>query len=350
MYCPNHPKGQCPCEMGLKRRLAEQLILDHLGQAILSSPAWLIELEAAFEKAYTANHDRAPLEEANLRRQLADIELRRENLMRLAEKGDTDPDLMKRVAERRREAQDLRDRLHQIEASQTVTPSKLTRESLVDDLKNLSERLRGSETDAGEVLRRLLGGRIIVAEVKTEGSSLRFLRGSLQVRVYDVSQAIGRGDEIEDVDSPAVISRVIDFIDPECVSVENDLRDRAWAMYVKGTLAKEISSELGINRNRVAKLLEVAADIHGETLVDGRSRRSNLARKHLEPPLYQAIAPNVMEQFDRGELYATIAKTLNVDINTIRKSVNWWHHKQGIAAPDGRSRRITLELKCQKPL
>jgi hypothetical protein len=121
-------------------------------------------------------------------------------------------------------------------------------------------------------------------------------------------------------------------------------------MYVKGTLAKEISSELGINRNRVAKLLEVAADIHGETLVDGRSRRSNLARKHLEPPLYQAIAPNVMEQFDRGELYATIAKTLNVDINTIRKSVNWWHHKQGIAAPDGRSRRITLELKCQKPL
>lgn len=38
MFCPNHPKGQCPCAIGLKRDLAERLILGEVGDAIQVSP------------------------------------------------------------------------------------------------------------------------------------------------------------------------------------------------------------------------------------------------------------------------------------------------------------------------
>lgn len=349
MYCPNHPKGRCSCATGLKRELAESLILGQVGEIILSSSEWLCELETELARAYAAIYERVPSEEANLRRQLADVESRRENLLRLAETGDVDSDLKRRLAERRREARDLRDRLQQIESRQPAAQSSPTRENLVADLENLAERLSGSEAAANEVLRRLLGGTVVVEEVKMTGSRHGFLRGTIRVRVYDVSHAIGKGEELHEVDSTTVVSRVIDFVDPNIVNAETDLRGRAWTMYVeKNMLVKEISSELAINRNRVAKLLEEVAAADGERLVDGRTRRSNLSRKHLEPPPYQTIASSVMELFHQRELYSTIASTLDVDINTIRKSVKWWHESRGLPTPDGRSRRMILNVKCRK--
>lgn len=127
---------------------------------------------------------------------------------------------------------------------------------------------------------------------------------------------------MDSLDSSAVVTRVIDFLDPEPSMAMGEFRDRAWALYAEGRLAKEISGELGVNRNRVMKMLEEVAADRGEKLIDGRTRRSNLARKHLEPPLFQALAPSVMEQFHRGDLYSSIASTLKIDINTVRKSVN----------------------------
>ncbi len=348
VYCPNHSKGQCSCATGLKRELAERLILDQVGELIRTSPEWLGELETALLQASKTLHERAPEEVEALRRQLVEAESRRDNLLRLAEDGELDPDLKQRLAMRRQQIRELRDRLQQFEPKQNVAESVPTRESLMADLENLAERLKGSAAAAGEVLRGLLGGKILVEEVKPAGTRHGFLRGILQVRIYDVSQTIGLGDGIDCRESSAVVTRVIDFLDPEPLTVVDELRDRAWALYVEGRLAKEISAELGVNRNRVVKLLEETAADRGEKLIDGRTRRSNLARKHLEPPLFQALAPRVMEQFHRGDLYSSIASTLKIDINTVRKSVTWWHHQQGLAAPDGRSRRLLLDVKSRK--
>ncbi len=348
LYCPNHPKGQCPCATGLNRELAERLILNQVGSIIQQTPEWLDELEAALVQANALRQQRAPTEAAALRRQLSDVESRRDNLLLLAESGEADPDLTRRLAERRREARDLRDRLRQLESHQCVSVVAPTRESLIADLQNLAERVHGSEAAAGEALRQLLGGKILVEEVTQIGSSRKYLRGTLRLRVYDVSQAIGREAGMDEIEAPEVISRVIDFFDPDIQAEAGSLRERAWLMYKEGRLAKEISAELEINRNRVADLLQEAAAVHGENLVDGRTRRATLSMKHLEQPLFQAIAPRVMELFDGGELYATIASTLKVDINTIRKSVTWWHECRGLQAPDGRSRRLELEVKSRK--
>lgn len=348
VYCPNHPKGQCSCATGLKRELAERLILDQVGELIRTSPEWLGELETAVLQASKTLNERAPNEVEALRRQLAEAETRRDNLLGLAEDGDLDPDLKKRLGMRRQEIRELRDRLQQFESNQHVAESVPTRESLMADLENLAERLKGSAAAAGEVLRGLLGGKIVVEEVKPEGARHGFLRGTLQVRVYDVSLTIGRSDGIDSRESSAVVTRVMDFLDPDPLTVVVKLRDRAWAFYAEGRLAKEISAELGVNRNRVMKMLAEAAAARGESLLDGRTRRSSLTRKHLEPPLFQTIASSVMEQFHRGDLYSSIASTLKIDINTVRKSVTWWHHQQGLAAPDGRSRRLRLDVKSRK--
>lgn len=348
VYCPNRPKGHCSCATGLKRELAERLILDQIGELIRTSPEWLSELENSLLQVNQTLGERALNEVEVLRRQLIEAESRRENLLRLAEDGDLDPDLKKRLAARRQEIREIRDRLQQFESKQTVIDSAPTRDSLMADLENLAGRLQGSAAAAGEVLRGLLGGKIVVEEVIPNGARHGFLRGTLQVRVYDVCQTIGRSDGMDSHESSAIVTHVIDFLDPDPMTVVDELQDRAWALYAEGRLAKEISGELGVNRNRVMKMLkEVAAD-RGEKLIDGRTRRSNLARKHLAPPLFQALAPSVMKQFHRGDLYSSIASTLKIDINTVRKSVNWWHHQQGLAAPDGRSRRLQLDAKCRK--
>lgn len=348
MYCPNHPKGQCPCATGLNRYLAEHLILNWVGKTILVTPEWLSELEQELAHALTATNERGPSEESELRRQLAEVESRRDNLLRLAEDGIPDPDLKMRLAERRRELHELRTRLQRMETRQVVAQDSPTRESLVADLQNLAERLRGSESAANEALRRLLGGKITVEEIKPTGKRHGFLRGALHMRIYDVANAMGHLTGVGTFDSSSVVSRVMDFVDPEHQSAAQDLRDRAWQMYSAGRLVKEIGTELKVNRNRIAKLLEEAAVMHGEAFVDGRSRRAHLARKHLEPPLFQKIAPQVMELFQRRELYATIAGALNIDINTVRKAVCWWHESNGLPAPDGRSRRLELEVKSRK--
>lgn len=168
------------------------------------------------------------------------------------------------------------------------------------------------------------------------------------MRVYDVSNTMGHVESTDHGESATVVSRAIDFVDPDVRNSENELLERVWQMYSAGRLVKEISAELNVNRNRIVRLLKEAAAIHGETFVDGRTRRANLSKKHLEPPLFQAIAPRVMEMFHRGELYATIASTLQIDINTIRKTVVWWHETNGLPPPDGRTRRQGLEVKSRK--
>ncbi len=345
MFCPNHPKGACACATGLDRWLAERLILAAVGAIILESPAWLSTLETELAKASAEIRDRVPAEEQEVRRQLTDVETRRENLLRLAESGQADPDIQRRLAELRDQAHELRQRLKELESRRCVADEAPTRESLAADLQHLGERLQGAESAAGEVLRQLLGGRIVVHETTRPGSRQRYLRGTLHARVYDVSSAIGRQQGLEDAGSAPVVSRVIDLLDPERLTVEADLRDRAWQMYAEGRLVKEISAELGEHRNLIAKLLKQAAEARGEQLVDGRSRRSRLEKKHLQPPLYQAIAPQVMQLYEQGELYGTIASQLKIDINTVRESVNWWHASQGLTAPDGRERRKGLGHK-----
>jgi hypothetical protein len=82
-----------------------------------------------------------------------------------------------------------------------------------------------------------------------------------------------------------------------------------------------------------------------QTTVFGRKRRSTLQKKHLEMPLYQRIADEVVELMSGNLLLEEIAEKLDVDRNTVTSAIRWWHEARGLPVPDGRSRLQNLNRK-----
>jgi hypothetical protein len=78
---------------------------------------------------------------------------------------------------------------------------------------------------------------------------------------------------------------------------------------------------------------------------DGRARRSQLQKKHREPPLYEQLVGPVMELFQRCKHLGEIAVELCCDRNTVTKVVRFYHESRGLPVPDGRTRRKTLPRK-----
>ena len=63
----------------------------------------------------------------------------------------------------------------------------------------------------------------------------------------------------------------------------------AWELYKQDKLNQQIVVELNCGKSKVTRLLRYAAAKHGETLVDGRSRRAKLAQKHNEHILFSTV-------------------------------------------------------------
>ena len=112
----------------------------------------------------------------------------------------------------------------------------------------------------------------------------------------------------------------------------------------------EIRAVLKCSRSRVAKLIRQAAEARGEVVEDGRTRRSKLSKKHLEPPMYQQIAERAVALWNDSDLLIDqIATELNVDRNTITHAVAYWHKLHNLPVPDGRTRRKRLSQKSSQP-
>jgi DNA-binding NarL/FixJ family response regulator len=135
---------------------------------------------------------------------------------------------------------------------------------------------------------------------------------------------------------------MIDFQEP---SVLNERSEQVKQMVDAGLMMAEIAQKLGLHRNQVTFALQHWYATRGTNAPDGRTRRSMLIKKHLTPPLYQAIAPKVIELMASGKLLYTIAKELNVDRNTVTQAIDWWYRSQNLPVPDGRTRRKDLDHK-----
>jgi DNA-binding MarR family transcriptional regulator len=138
------------------------------------------------------------------------------------------------------------------------------------------------------------------------------------------------------------IKVVIDYREPpEFIA----LSEKAKALYDTGMMNAKIATELGCARSYVTKLLKYWFESRGLVMLDGRSRRASLKQKHVEPPLYQQIADEVMVLYQQKMLLQDIADMLKVDRNTVTSAICWWHQVRGLPVPDGRTRRKELEVK-----
>jgi len=350
LECPGHRKGACECRTQLPRVRSEHQILDIIGERLLTNPNWR---EAVYEAMSRAWHDQissGPDKARELKSQVNECERRIDRLVTTIETSDDpDPDLLKRLAERRAERQDFARRERQLQSQPIATPTPPTREWADQQLARLGELLGSGTPAAADALRNVLHGPIVVEEVTVPGKKRRFWRGKLVFDLIRVVSAVRttppRMDNSAESEPALTETIMIDFREE---SRAEQLAERAWELYEQGLMYVEIAEQLEISQMYVTKVIRTAATQRGITSLDGRHRKAGHDRKRTPPPPCRAIQNEVMQMLGEGLLMREIATHFHVSLNLLTRSVAAWHIERGLPVPDGRTRRKSLLIR-QRP-
>jgi site-specific DNA recombinase len=196
---------------------------------------------------------------------------------------------------------------------------------------------------AREAIEILTGGRIDLEQAGERRAQRGWLRGRFRARLIPFLTAKAAGVAGDGVEA-AGVEVVVEYREP---TEAEAVGDRVKALYDRGLLIKAIASELQISRNLATKALALWHEGRGLEVPDGRSRRSTLEKKHLELPKYARLADEAKELWDGGLLMEEIGERLDCDRTTLTRAIAHWHETRGLAVPDGRARRKTLERKSR---
>ncbi len=247
-------------------------------------------------------------------------------------------------AERSRVLADLA--AHEAAGKRTIVPP--TFQETVEVLAELEQILvsaTNAETDdemrvPRRIIDELTGGRIELLQMGQRKAQQGWLQGRFRVRLLSFLAERVAGVRSEQADQGMEV--VIDYREPSQTEIDSE---RAKKLDDEGLMRAQIANRLGCSRSRVTALLKHWHESRGLEMPDGRSRRASLKQKHIDPPLYQRIADEVMALCQQGMLLQEISDRLQVDRNTITSTVRWWHEARGLPVPDGRTRRKGLDRK-----
>jgi hypothetical protein len=216
-----------------------------------------------------------------------------------------------------------------------------------EQLRHLGGVLCNGSPAAAHALRALVGGQIVVTEIRQPGRERHYLRGRFTVTSMAIAEGLVGPSKVpgeHTIPAPEGLAEeiVIDFRELPEIEV---LSEKAKTLYDQDMMNAEIAEQMGCSRSRVTAMLRFWFDSRGLEMPDGRTRRATLRRKHLTPPLYQEIADQVMDLYRQEVLLQDIADTLKVDRNTITSAIRWWHETRRLPIPDGRTRRKDLKQK-----
>ncbi len=345
LFCPGYAMGTCSCQTQLRRDRAERMILDQLGLQIFAHVTWSQQVLKETLAAWRAVEAAVPSELAAARQNLTDVEQKITNLLDRVEDGRGGPELDERLAQRRAEKRELAGRIERLARVDQDHRPQPTAEWVAERLSNLSEVFTQATPAAAHALRDLVGGAIVVHEIREAGRKRHYLQGRFSISSGSIAKAIvgltgpGGGQLAADGLTEEI---VIDFREPASIVAESE---QAKALYDQGLMNAEIAKQMGCARSRVTQLLKFWFESRGLEMPDGRSRRSTLKKQHLAPPMYQEIADPVMALYEEGLLLGDIAEQLECDRNTVTSAIRWWHEERGLPVPDGRSRRKELDVK-----
>ncbi len=267
--------------------------------------------------------------------------------------GETDDDL----CQSEKDLRDMRTERATLQAEITrlnAMASKPTRIPTDDEVRRVLQELhavllfgRQREDTASshalrEVIALLTGGKIVCHQAGEAKCKRGWIRGTFALQLVNgVCQQMG-GDRIAGNE----IQMDVDFIErPE----SELLADEVKKLYDQQLPIKLIAKRLGKGLALVRRALDYWFDSRGLTQEDGRTRRSGLPVKHIEPPMYQKISDQVHTLAEKGLLFQQIARQLDVDRNTVTQAWKFWHRSRGLIAPKGQTRRRSLDVKCEKP-
>jgi len=349
MVCPlcrAMPAAERPLYTVLNRRLAAELLIAKLVE-LLAGDAALVEQSIAVCRSAAEGAQRPdPQAAVRLRQELGQLERAVAVTRRtIGESAEEQAQAERTIRELQGDAAGVRADLARLEASAQQIPRVPTADEVRALLNEATSRLTAAvTTDDLEVVaqaRRMLElvtyGRITLEQQGLRAPKRGWLRGRFRVRL--LAYLVGEcGGAVHD-DGVEV---TVDFRRP---SPRDAQAEQAWALKAEGLLCVEIASRLNCSKGKVTKLLKHAAQERGVPYEDGRSRRSNLERKHREPPLFERVAPEVGRLVDEGLLLIEVAERLNLDRTTLTKAYNKYRRDQGLPPLDGRARRKLLEHK-----
>ena len=227
-------------------------------------------------------------------------------------------------------------------------PSEKELQDILDELGEVLTRAAESEDEeelgkAMSVVLDLTGGRVTLSQQGERRPKQGWLRGTfhLQLLATLMNRAGCPTDGGEEIGEPIEI----DFREP---SPAERLADSVKSLWDQNLLVKQIARTLSeqegepVSRNLTRLAVAHWFTSRGLPVPDGRSRRSNLSEKTVDPSLPKRIADGVMKLFNQNLLLSEIANRLGVNPDTVTAAVRHWHESQGLPVPDGRSRRRTL--------
>jgi hypothetical protein len=341
LFCPTYQHGGCSCQTTLRRDLAEELILKEISTRILADPNWFEATLNYLLVAWRRMLATLPSELRDSEVALAEVNRMVSRLVDSIERqDDPDPDVQERLTSRRAERRTLEAKLADLRQKSDQIPSEPTKAWVAEQLRQLREVLSGKTPAAAIALRALVGGRIVVEEVREEGRKRFFLRGSFQIELGQVVSAIGINPVDVVGDGKVIETITIDFVRTNPLDAK---ADEAKALRDQGLSHKEIALKMNRWPSQITKYLQHWSKIHRQPLP---TRPRKVDRQFCK---YQLIADEVMRRVNNGELLREIAVALEVDQNTITSAIRFWHESRGLPVPDGRSRRKSLARKVSRP-
>ena len=333
----------------LNRRLALQKTCEALAELVREDDALVGDIIAACQLEAEAEQRPDPSRLVQLRQEVE--KLKRAIEFTNKNPGETEADQeesAKTVRALRNERTGLLAEIGQLEAA-LQNPIRVPTEEAVRALLHELHQVLVDAADGGtdeeigvvrEIIEILTGGRIELVQMGERRSHGGWLQGQVQVRLLSVLvQKAGGRPPAADYESVAL---PINYRWPVQFAEQAEV---AWTLYNKYWLEVDIAEELDCSKPNVTKLLKYAAQQHGKTLPDGRTRRGTLEKKHRVAPLYVRIADQVGELADKGKLIGEIAAEVSCDRNTATKALAHSYAKNGDTAPDGRTRRKRLAYK-----
>ena len=337
LFCPQYKMGVCPNQTQLRRDRAEKMILEAIGDRILANGEWI---ELLLENACKSHDDlkrRLPDEHRAAQEALADVTRRISTLLDNAEQQRI-PDLDRRLAERQSQREELIMTLTRLDGDQQRLDKPPTREWIEEELAMLHLRLNAGGPAATHALRALVGGKMVVTEVRRPGRKRHYLQGRAQLRLYAVAGAAGVETPASAGETIPTVDVVIDFRNPERYELIADEVKRLWDA---GVTEKKMREQLNISRTLFSRAMDFWHEQRGLKRTDGRSSRKRLKGRRKAEQQQQEI----MALYDQDLPVGKIAEQLGCCVEIIRECVEQWYRALGLAVPDGRARRREIRLR-----
>jgi len=339
LVCPAFRNGLCRCRAMLPRDLAKRLILEEIGRRILSDEAWRHAVHEQALKAWNEFESTVPAELNAVQKQLATVEQKIARIVDQIEDGLDDPDVKNRLAERRREKEQLARNIAKLRTATTSRPPQPTPEWIDEQLRNLHGVL-STETPAAAIALANLISDVLVSEVLRPGRKRPFLRGELVLRTQSVVNAINGALGSEPQTAPAGQDAggekiTIDFVEPD---PKYEMSDSVKELYDQGKANWEIAEQLGLHESRVTLLFNFWFERRGLPVPDRDDRPKRKPRK---TPLYKQIADEAKQRWEAGDSESEIGWDFETTQATVRNAIEWWHESRSLPVPRFKDRRQT---------